>query len=274
MAWHIWNETGRGVLEAIAPSAAVAILPIAASEQHGPHLPFGVDCILNAGLLNAARARWGESGSDVPVFELPVLPFGKSDEHFGFPGTLSLEPETLLAVLGDVGDSLARNGFCRLVIVSSHGGNSEIMALAARRLRVRHGMFAVATSWPRMGLPEGVFAGALSPEQLRHDNHAGAVETALMLHFAGEMVDMDKAHGFENRALDIEQKNDVLRGTGGTGFAWASIDLSSSGVLGDPGSATAEDGARIAAHQAERFCRLVAETGHYDLAGFAPLADR
>ncbi|MEM8877146.1 MAG: creatininase family protein [Pseudomonadota bacterium] len=274
MAWHIWNETGRADLEHVDASDAVAILPIAASEQHGPHLPFGVDCVLNTGLLNTARAHWHETGSAVSVFELPVLPIGKSDEHVGFPGTLSLEPETLLAVLGDIGKSLVRNGFRRLVIVSSHGGNSETMALAARRMRVRHGMFVIATSWPRMGLPKDVFAGALSPDRLRHDNHAGAIETALMLHFAPEMVDMDRAHKFENHALNLEQQNDMLRGTGGTGFAWATIDLSTSGVLGDPSLATAEEGARIAAHQAEQFCRLVTETGHYDLSGFAPLDDQ
>lgn len=273
MGWHIWNETGRAALEGGDVSSGVAILPIAASEQHGPHLPFGVDCLLNAGLLGMARERWIASGEPRPVFELPLLPVGKSDEHFGFPGTLSLRPETMLAMLGDVADSLARHDLKRVIILSSHGGNSEVMALAARRMRVRHGMLALATSWPRMGLPDAPFAGKMNAHQLRYDNHAGAIETALMLHFSPHLVEMDRAPGFTNRAAEIQEHNTVLRGMGGTGFAWASVDLSESGVLGNPSIATAEEGARIAAHQAERFCTLLSEVGAYDISGFEPLGE-
>jgi creatinine amidohydrolase len=273
VAWHVWNETGRAVLENCRSDQAVAVLPIGASEQHGPHLPFGVDCILNAGLLAKARAHWGQSNANVDVFELPLIPVGKSDEHFGFAGTLNFTAGTMLAMLGDLGDSLHREGFRRVVIVSSHGGNSEVMALAARDLRVRHGMLALATSWPRMGLPGGLFAGKMSDEALAHDIHAGAIETALMLHLAPQLVDTSALGGFTNTAREIDAAHQVMQGTGRTGFAWATRDLSDNGVLGDPSLATAKDGAAIATHQVDRLCTLLSEVSAFDLSQFEPLAN-
>ena len=118
-----------------------------------------------------------------------------------------------------------------------------------------------------MGLPQGVFGDALSDEQLRHDIHAGAIVRSLMLHLAPDMVAMEQAGGFTNRAFDLAQSNNRLSGMDRSGFAWATSDLSGSGVMGDPAQATAERGAQIATYQAARLCGLLQEISVAELDG-------
>jgi creatinine amidohydrolase len=163
----------------------VAVLPVAATEQHGPHLPTGVDTMIGDGLLDAAIAAMPDA---LPAIVLPTLAVGKSDEHRNFPGTLSLSAETLLRTLVEIGESVARAGLAKLVIMSSHGGNSEVMGLAARELRLRRNMLVVATSWARLGQPDGLFRD----DERRHGIHAGDIETSLMLHLAPGLVHMEE----------------------------------------------------------------------------------
>lgn len=256
--------TSPGV--AAAAERLVAILPIAAVEQHGPHLPLGTDLVIAERL--AAMAADAVPG-DLKIGLLPCLAFGKSDEHAGFAGTISLAAETLIAVLTDIGASLAESGVRRLVIVSGHGGNSECMAIAARRLRQRFAMAVVATNFMRFGLPEGVAGEA----EARFGIHGGAVETSLMLHLAPEQVDMARAADFPSRAETLSRDNRFLGFSGPGAIAWMAGDLNESGVVGNAGAASAEAGRRIAEWQSGRLATLIEELARFDtgtLAGQVP----
>ncbi|MCB1479892.1 MAG: creatininase family protein [Rhodobiaceae bacterium] len=260
--WRRWSEIGRTQLADIDLASAVAVLPIAALEQHGPHLPFGVDLIINEGLLDRAQAAWPGT---CDVVSLPCMAVGKSDEHAAFAGTLSLDAATLTEMLVETGHGIAATGFRRLVILSSHGGNSEVMSIAARRLRLEADMLAVPTSWARMGLPEGL----IGEDEQRFGIHGGDIETSLMLHLRPDLVEMDKAENFVSAAQAMETGFDVLRGTGPTGFAWATGDLNASGALGDAAAGTAEKGSAIAAHQVSRLHALLGDMSRFDLAGLS-----
>jgi len=240
----------------------IAVLPIAATEQHGPHLPTGVDTFIADGLIRAAVERMP---ADVPALVLPTLAVGKSDEHFGFPGTLNIEAKTLLDTLTSLGDSVARAGLGKLVIMSSHGGNSEVMGLAARDLRIRHRMLVVATSWARMGYPEGLFSDA----EITRGIHAGDIETSLMLHLEPGSVRESERRDFVPASVAMETDFEVLRGTGRTAFAWMTKDLSETGALGDASAANADKGRQAADYAVDRFLDLLSDMHRFDLAGLA-----
>ena len=261
--WRRWSEIGRKALAAIDLEHAVAVLPVAAVEQHGPHLPFGTDAIIGEAMIERTMATW--SGA-CDVLSLPMTSVGKSDEHEGFAGTLSHEAETLIAMLSEIGAGVAASGVRRLAIVSSHGGNSEAMGIAARRLRLEADMLVVPTSWMRMGLPDGL----IDDDEARHGIHGGEIETALLLHLRPDLVDMAAAEDFVSAAAAMETGFEVLRGGGGTGFAWATQDLNEAGALGNAAAATAETGAAIAAHQSGRMAALIADMARFDLDQLRP----
>src|SRR5205823_10760906 len=135
----------------------IAVLPVAAVEQHGPHLPVGVDTYIAEAYLKLVRAQLAD---DAPVLFVPVQAVGASDEHRAFRGTLTLAPETALHALIEIGESVHRAGIRKLVIINSHGGNIALIDLAARQLRVRLNMLAVHTSWGRFGYPDKLFSDA------------------------------------------------------------------------------------------------------------------
>src|SRR4051812_34031248 len=141
--------------EEFAGRARIAVLPVAAVEQHGPHLPVGVDSYIAEAYLARVRALLPEHS---PAVFLPVQAVGASDEHRAFRGTLTLSPETALRAFIEIGESIVRAGIRKLVIINSHGGNITLIDLAARQLRVKHGIVAVHTSWGRFGYPDGLFS--------------------------------------------------------------------------------------------------------------------
>ncbi len=253
-----WHELGTE--DFATPEAAdwVAVLPLAATEQHGPHLPTGTDTLIGDGLIRKALDAMPD---DLPAVILPTLAIGKSDEHGNFPGTLSLSAETLLRMLIDVGDSVARSGLSKLLIMSAHGGNSEAMGLAARELRQRHTMLVVATSWARLGQPDELFEEA----ELRHGIHAGDIETSLMLHFEPEFVRQDKATDFTSAGREMEESFAVLRATGPTGFGWLAGDLNAQGACGNASAASTAKGAASARHAVDRFLALLDDVDRFGL---------
>lgn len=240
------------------PEDAVAILPVAAVEQHGPHLPVSVDATINAGLLARALALVSE---DATVLALPMQSVGLSVEHVRFPGTLTLSAETLIAVLTDLGRSVARAGVRRLVLLNSHGGQPQVVDIVCRRLR-GDGLFAVACMASQLGLPSNVM---LSRDEQVHGIHGGLVETSLMLHLRPDLVRMQHARDFRSRWLAHEASMTVLTPEGAVGFGWETQDLHPAGALGDAGAATAELGAAILTHQAARLATLVQEVRQLDL---------
>jgi creatinine amidohydrolase len=240
------------------PDNGVAILPVAAVEQHGPHLPVGVDATINAGVLARALALLPDEAT---VLALPMQSVGLSVEHVRFPGTLTLSAETLIAVLTEIGRSIGRAGVRRLVVLNSHGGQPQVVDIVCRRLRA-DGMFCVSCMASHLGLPPEV---RLSETEQLHGIHGGLVETSLMLHLRPDLVRMQHAADFRSAWLAHEAAFSLLTPEGRIGFGWETQDLHPAGALGDASAATAELGAAILEYQAARLATLVQEVAKFDL---------
>ncbi len=256
-ATHDWQDLAWTDLAALPPDA-IAVLPVAAVEQHGPHLPVSVDATINAGILRRALALLP---ADACVLALPMQSVGLSVEHIRFPGTLTLSAETLIAVLTEIGRSVARAGVRRLVILNSHGGQPQVVDIVCRRLR-GDGMFAVGCMASRLGLPPGVL---LSREEAVHGIHGGLVETSLMLDLRPDLVRMDRAIDFRSAWLAQEATSSVLTPEGGVGFGWETQDLHPAGALGNAAAASAALGEAILEHQARRLTQLFDEVRGLDI---------
>ncbi len=252
-----WLEMTWRDLAGAEPSRWIAVLPLAAAEQHGPHLPLGVDAFIAEAYLARVRAQLPP---DLPATFLPLQTIGASQEHIAFPGTLSLSAETLIALLCDLGASVRRAGLRKLVIVNSHGGNSPMIDIAARRLRAEQNMLVVIAAWSRFGYPDGLFA----PDEQRFGIHAGEIETSLMLAARPELVHKDKSERFESAALSMRQRFKWLSSERPAGFSWMAQDLHASGAVGDARAANGEKGAAALAHGAQSFIELLTEIDRFD----------
>ncbi|RWD47381.1 creatininase family protein [Mesorhizobium sp.] len=245
-----WGDYRTTEYATIDPEATIAVLPVAAIEQHGPHLPVSTDTSIMTGMLETVIARLP---GDLDIRILPVQAVGKSNEHLHAPGTLTLPAATLIEAWTELGLSIARAGLRKLIVVTSHGGNEEIMGIITRELRVRAKMLAVKASWQRFGRPAGMYTEI----EDRQGIHGGDVETSLMLHFRPDLVDMGKADNFVSNVARAEKEFSLLRHTGTHAFAWIATDLNPNGVVGDASSATAEKGRLTANHQADGFISLL-----------------
>ena len=235
----------------------VAILPVAAIEQHGPHLPLSVDACINRHLLAHALDLAPPSLS---VVALPMQEVGASPEHADYPGTLSLSADTLCRVCLDLGESVRRAGVRRLVLLNSHGGNPPVLDIVAQTLR-GHGLLVVCASWAGLGTPPGLFSAA----ELAYGIHGGEAETSLMLHFRPDLVDMAKAENFVPWPQLMASDYALLSAHGAVSFGWQTQDLHPSGACGNAAAATAEKGRMVAEHQAAQFALLLAEIARYPL---------
>jgi len=215
----------------------VIIQPIGAIEQHGPHLPIIVDSAIAVSVLGKALTKLD---STVPAYALPPLYYGKSNEHWHFPGTITLSAQTLLTVLTEMAESIYRSGFRKLVLMNAHGGQPQVMEIAARDIHQKYEDFLVFPlfTWR---VPH-IARELLSPKELEFGIHAGDAETSLLLSILPEQVKMERAvaeypHGLpEDSLLSMEGK---------LPFAWVTRDLTQSGVLGDATVATKEKGDRL-----------------------------
>ena len=241
------------------PPNTVAVLPIAATEQHGPHLPVSVDATINQGVLARALEKLP---AETPVLVLPTQAIGCSVEHVRFPGTLTSTPETLIALWTEIGESVARAGVRRLLLLNSHGGQPQIAQIVCRRLRAKARMFAATCLWSRLGRPPGV---ELSPEEARHGIHAGLVETSVMRKLRPDLVRMEHAQHFRSRWLDHEGACAVLTSEGAAAFGWEVQDLHPDGALGDASAATVELGERFVDTAGDLIAKLILEIGQIDL---------
>ena len=258
MSGRYWHELRWPEFAALDAAHAVAVLPVAAIEQHGPHLPVQVDACINEGILRHALARVPD---DLQVLALPMQSVGKSDEHLAFPGTLTLDADTLIRVLVQLGESVARAGLRRLVLFNSHGGNPQVLDIVARTLRVRHKLFVVNLMWARLGLPDGLFG----THELTHGIHGGDLETSVMLHLRPDLVDMSRARNFVPWTVAMADRFDLLTAEGRIGFGWQTQDLHRAGACGDAGAATARKGEQAVAHASARLIALLREVSQYPL---------
>ncbi|MFT3780171.1 MAG: creatininase family protein [Ottowia sp.] len=228
----------------------VVVLPAGATEQHGPHLPCAVDTVIAAGVMGHALARLP---AGVPAFAMTPIAYGKSEEHLHFPGTVTLTGETLLATMNEVGESVYRAGFRKLLIVNGHGGQPQVMEMAARELRLRHGDFIVVPGFT-WRVPH-VAGRYLSEQEKKLAMHAGHAETALMLALAPDTVRMDRA--VANYPPPFPSP--LLSPDGRPACAWSARDFGPSGVIGDPLPATREQGMAILDSLAESWAQAITE---------------
>jgi creatinine amidohydrolase len=240
---------------------AVAVLPVAAIEQHGPHLPLSVDTTLVNGVVNASLAHLP---AGLPVLFLPTQQIGKSNEHIRFPGTLTLSAQTLISVWMELGASVARAGIKKLVLLNSHGGQVSVMDIVARDLRSAHDIIAIHTSWYNLPLGDAVTA-LFPPEEHRFGIHAGDMETSMMLALAPQLVDMAQAQNFHSSSQDRAAKYPILGNGSSAKLGWQMQDYNPQGAAGNALAATAAKGQLLVDAAGLQLARLLQEVSSLPL---------
>lgn len=247
-----WADHTQREFAALDRDRLIAVLPIGAIEQHGPHLPMSVDACT---VTQVARRLADALPEDSPVLILPTQAVCKSDEHIDFPGTLTLSPETLIRVLCEIGASVARAGVKKLVLLNGHGGNIPVMDVVTRKLRIDHDMLAFAVNWFGFGMPEGLY----SPTERAHGIHAGDMETSVMLALDPANVDMAQARDFRSAGQDLAEGTRWL----GLGRAakpgWKVQDMNADGACGEAHLATAAKGEATLDFAVARLVEAMAE---------------
>lgn len=255
----VWENMTTADFTALDLERVVAVLPVAAIEQHGPHLPVSVDTAIVKGIVRRIIALLPD---ELPVTFLPTMPIGKSNEHTAFPGTLSLSAETLIKLWTEIGESVARSGIRKLVLLNSHGGQPQIMDIVARDLRVRLKMFAVSLNYWGLGMPDGLFP----PAEREHGIHGGSIETSLMLHLQPELVRNEERRDFVSETIAMAKRYEYLRPEGaGVSFGWQTQDLNEHGACGNALDADAQRGQKIIDHVAPRIVELLREVVAFPL---------
>ena len=248
-AYLTWKQ-----VDALPRAQTLLVLPTAAIEQHGHHLPLATDTLINNLLLGKALER---IDSKLPIYALPPVCYGKSNEHIGFPGTLSVSAQTFLAVVRDIGASIAAGGFTKLVLYNTHGGNTSLVDVIARDLRAEFGL----RTFTLFGSVGASFEG-VSQQERTYGFHAGEIETAYLLHGIPELV--HPSESTSNYIARIDEP-DLLKPEGSSAnFAWLTKDIAPSGVLGDPREATAENGERWANEAAGRVAEALIAMYHFE----------
>ena len=233
----------------------VAVLPVAAVEQHGPHLPLSVDATLLQGVIDAALPHLG---ANVPALFLPPQNIGLSTEHENFPGTLTLSPATVIALWTELGACVARAGVKKLLIFNSHGGNVAVMDIVSRELRQRHGLLVYSASWFSLPQPPEV-QGLFSAQEHRFGIHAGDIETSMMLHLAPGTVHMEHAQNFRSTSQDRSERFAILGNGKSAKMGWAIEDYHPSGAVGEADVATADKGRAVVHAAGAALAALLAE---------------
>jgi creatinine amidohydrolase len=243
---HFWSDLTTRQFAQLAASQeiaqVVAVLPVAATEQHGPHLPVSVDATLVDGVVNAALQHLP---ADLPILFLPTQNIGKSNEHIRFPGTLTLSAQTIISLWMDIGSSVARSGIKKLVLLNSHGGQASIMDIVARDLRTEHDLIVYSTNWYNLPLGDAVM-GLFPAEEHRFGIHAGDIETSMMLALEDKLrekyVDMAQAQNFHSASQDRAAKYPVLGNGTSAKLGWQMQDYNPQGAAGNAAAATAAKG--------------------------------
>ncbi len=237
----------------------IAVLPVAATEQHGPHLPLKVDSALVDGVIAAALPHLG---SDVPALFLPTQTVGLSPEHTAFPGTLTLKAETTIRLWTDIAESVAASGVKKLVLLNSHGGQVGVMDIVARDLRARLGMLVYSVNWfglPLIG-PNGEDVNALfTAHEHRFGIHAGEIETSMMLALDAKSVHMHLAENFASTSEDRAKQFAILGNGKSAKLGWQMQDYNPAGAVGNAQAATAQKGTAVLDAAGRALAALLAE---------------
>lgn len=274
---HFWSDltTRQFAQLAASPSIAqvVAVLPVAATEQHGPHLPVSVDTKLVDGVVNAAISNLAHLPADLPVLFLPTQAIGKSNEHIRFPGTLTLSAQTVISLWMDIGASVARSGIKKLVLLNSHGGQASIMDIVARDLRTEHDLIVYSANWYNLPLGDAVM-GLFPAEEHRFGIHAGDIETSMMLALAEKSgiqgVDMSQAQNFHSTSQDRAAKYPVLGNGTSAKLGWQMQDYNLQGAAGNAAAATAAKGHALLDAAGLQLANLLKEVSDLPLSTLKP----
>ncbi|MGA0838493.1 MAG: creatininase family protein [Pseudomonadales bacterium] len=256
---RFWRDLTTRDFSLLKPDQTVALLPLGAIEQHGPHLPVSTDALIAEEMCIRAAAL---VPPEIPVLVMPTQNVGKSTEHLEFEGTLTHTAETLLRIWMEIGDSVARAGVRKLVFFNGHGGQPQIMEICCRELRIRHGMLCVGTGGGSFGPPT---AAAVPPDERRFGIHAGMVETSIMLHLAADRVHMEFAQDFPGLLAEVERDYRLLRIIGSTYVGWQAQDLHPEGCSGNALLASAEVGKIYTDHITTHLAALLEEVSRYPL---------
>ncbi|MFC5452049.1 creatininase family protein [Paenibacillus aestuarii] len=234
-AGKAWNECffprlSKVEVTELSKQDALIVLPVGAIEQHGPHMPVFTDTLIAELVLTEAFEQLPD---DANIWLLPAMPYGKSTEHLGHPGTISLSATTLMAVVMDIAKSLQRSGFVKLALVSTHGGNADLLSMMAREIRIDTGMAVFRLDPGGLGSADEW----ITPQEKQFGIHAGDTETSLVLSAVPDWVHMKLAPTEfpdypDSRYLQLRSR----------GFAWVMDDLSDSGISGDATKATVAKG--------------------------------
>jgi len=247
-----WQDLTTADFGRVDAEATVALLPVAAVEQHGPHLPLATDAVIGEGLVRAALERVPAGAT---LLALPVQSVGLSPEHSSFAGTLSVRDSTLLDAWTDIGRSVARTGVRKLIVLNTHGGQKTLVDLVAVRLRSELGMLVVRATYFAFGAPPGLF----DPAEVVHDIHGGEVETSLMLHLRPDLVRTAAVADFRGLPHELATRNKLLGAEKPVGFGWRAEDLNPTGACGNAAKADGRRGAQHLSYLADRLATLVAE---------------
>ena len=232
----------------------VAVLPVAAVEQHGPHLPLSVDATLLAGVIDAALPLLS---ADLPVLLLPAQNVGLSTEHLSYPGTLTLSPATLIALWTELGACIARAGVKKLLLLNGHGGNVAAMDIVARELRQRHGLLVYGSSW--FNLVDEATNARVAAQEHRFGIHGGEIETSMMLHLSPATVRMEHAQHFPSTSQDRAARYGLLGNGKSAKMGWAIEDYNPAGAVGNAAAATAAQGQAMVQAAARGLAQLLGE---------------
>ncbi|MCB1439202.1 MAG: creatininase family protein [Nitratireductor sp.] len=239
----------------------IAVLPLGAHEQHGPHLPCETDTLIAAGIVDRLKKKLP---SKLKVTFLPVEPVGYSPEHLDWPQTRSLAYDEAINRWIAKGEYLNSLGIRKLVLLNAHGGNSPLMTIVATELRTRFGMLCAATAWTRFERPQGL----IDPAQAALDIHGGDIETSVMLALHPEQVDMRKARRFPSDQAKFEKRFKFLRAYGRHAFGWKMQDLNPQGAAGNAKSATASRGEQLIENAVAGLVDLIKDVDKFDLSHF------
>ncbi len=246
-----WSHYSSEEFSRLDREQLVAVLPVGAIEQHGPHLPLVVDAAIVDGMIEAVIERLPETST---ALFLPTQQVGKSNEHARYAGTLTLSVETLTSAWCELGACVAKAGVRKLVLLNSHGGNVSVMDVVARELRVRHNMLVFSANWFGFGMPDGVY----TDHEMKHGIHAGDMETSVMLELHPDLVDMTMARKFTSLTEVFEQDFRHIA-LSGAKPSWQMHDINAHGAAGDASLATAAKGRMTIDFAADRLVEVLDE---------------
>lgn len=255
---YLWSDLVTTDFASLDATRTVALLPVGAVEQHGPHLPLATDTMIADGIVAEAL---GAVGDNVSVLVLPTQAVGESLEHTDFPGTLSHRAETLIASWLELGQSVHAAGLRKMMIFNAHGGQPQVVDIVAKRLRVELNMLVGRATYFSFGYPDGL----IDTDELAFGIHGGDVETSMMLYLHPDLVRRDEVADFNNRMRDTAATKKRMGHGGRTGIGWKASDLNPQGAVGNAAAATAEKGQALVDHFAQELAFRLQDLADYEL---------